>query len=101
MRLLSLISALVVSVGVQAAPDTMQAVEIGEGMNLSVQSRPVPRPGAGEVLIKVRAAGVNPGEGKVASRRIGLIPGIDVAGVIDTLGEGVTGWKIGEQVLGF
>jgi NADPH:quinone reductase-like Zn-dependent oxidoreductase len=30
-----------------------------------------------------------------------MVPGTDVAGVIDTLGEGVNGWKVGDQVLGF
>jgi NADPH:quinone reductase-like Zn-dependent oxidoreductase len=85
----------------QAAPDTMQAVEIGQGAMLSVQIRPVPRPGPGEVLIKVRAAGVNPVDWKIAPRRIGLVPGTDVSGVIDSLGEGVTGWKVGDPVLGF
>jgi len=84
-----------------AAPDRMKGVQVGEGGTLSVQEMAVPRPGAGEVLIKVRAAGVNPVDWKVASKRIGQVPGTDVAGVIDSLGEGVTGWKVGDQVLGF
>lgn len=93
--------ALVFSLAVQAAPEKMQAVEVGPGGALSVQTRPVPRPGEGEVLIKVRAAGVNPVDWKSAARRLGMVPGTDVSGTIDTLGEGVTGWKIGDQVLGF
>ena len=84
-----------------AAPDKMKGVLIGDGGTLSVQELPVPKPGAGEVLIKVRAAGVNPVDWKIASRRVGQVAGTDVSGVIDTLGEGVTGWKVGEQVLGF
>jgi NADPH:quinone reductase-like Zn-dependent oxidoreductase len=84
-----------------AAPDKMQAVEVAPDGNLSVQTRPVPRPGAGEVLIRVRAAGVNPVDWKVAQRRIGMVPGVDVAGTIDSLGEGVTGFAAGDQVLGF
>jgi NADPH:quinone reductase-like Zn-dependent oxidoreductase len=93
--------ALLLSLGAQAAPDKMQAAEVGEAGRLSVQTRPVPRPGAGEVLIRVRAAGVNPVDWKVASRRLGMVPGTDVSGTIDSLGEGVTGWKVGDQVLGF
>jgi NADPH:quinone reductase-like Zn-dependent oxidoreductase len=93
--------ALVLNVAVQAAPEKMQAAEVGEGGTLSVQTRPVPQPGAGEVLIKVRAAGVNPVDWKAALRRLGMVPGTDVSGTIDTLGEGVTGWKVGDQVLGF
>jgi len=93
--------ALSLSLAAQAAPEKMQAAEVGEGGTLSVQTRPVPRPGAGEVLIKVRSAGVNPVDWKSAQRRLGMVPGTDVAGTIDTLGEGVTGWKVGDQVLGF
>lgn len=84
-----------------AAPETMQGVRIGEGGTLSVATLPVPKPGPGEVLVRVRAAGVNPVDWKIASRRVGQVAGTDVSGVIDTLGEDVTGWKVGEQVLGF
>jgi NADPH:quinone reductase-like Zn-dependent oxidoreductase len=93
--------ALTLSVMAQAAPENMQGVRVGEGGTLSVATLPVPKPGSSEVLIKVRAAGVNPVDWKAASRRVGQVPGTDVSGVIDTLGEGVAGWKIGEQVLGF
>jgi NADPH:quinone reductase-like Zn-dependent oxidoreductase len=85
----------------RAAPDKMHAVEIGPGVSLSVQTRPVPQPGPGEVLIRVRAAGVNPVDWKAAPRRVGLVPGVDVSGTIDTLGEGVVRFKVGEAVLGF
>jgi NADPH:quinone reductase-like Zn-dependent oxidoreductase len=44
---------------------------------------------------------VNPVDWKVALRRLGMVPGTDVSGTIDTLGEGVTGWKVGDAVLGF
>ncbi|MBC8025022.1 MAG: NADP-dependent oxidoreductase [Steroidobacteraceae bacterium] len=100
MRFLPILFAFALCAAVQAAPDKMQAVEIGSDGTLSVQSRSVPRPNAGEVLVKVRAAGVNPVDWKVAPRRVGMVPGMDVAGVIDTLGEGVSGWKVGDQVLG-
>ena len=89
------------SLAAQAAPEKMQAAEVGVGGTLSVQWRPVPQPGAGEVLIKVRAAGVNPVDWKAAQRRLGMVPGTDVSGTIDSVGEGVTDWKVGEQVLGF
>jgi NADPH:quinone reductase-like Zn-dependent oxidoreductase len=84
-----------------SAPDTMQGVQVGEGSTLSVRGLPVPKPGPGEVLIKVRAAGVNPVDWKAAGGRVGQVPGTDVSGVIDTLGEGVSGWKVGEPILGF
>ncbi|MEU9718397.1 NADP-dependent oxidoreductase [Streptomyces sp. NPDC047976] len=65
----------------------------------------VPRPGAGQVRIRVRAAGVNPVDGAVragvfggAGQRIGL--GWDVAGEIDAVGAGVDGWTEGRRVVG-
>jgi NADPH:quinone reductase-like Zn-dependent oxidoreductase len=99
-RLVSGLATIALGLVAQAAPDKMQAVEVGEGGRLSVQTRPVPRPGVGEVLIRVRAAGVNPVDWKSARRRLGMVPGADVSGTIDSLGEGVTGWKVGEPVLG-
>src|SRR5512147_17208 len=93
--------ALVFSGTAWAAPERMHGVQVGEGGTLAVREMPVPKPAAHEVLVKVRAAGVNPVDWKVAGGRIGQVPGTDVAGVIDTLGEGVTGWKVGEPVLGF
>jgi NADPH:quinone reductase-like Zn-dependent oxidoreductase len=100
MRLIPIVSALALCVVAQAAPDKMRAVEVGPDGTLTVQTRPVPQPKAGEVLVKVRAAGVNPVDWKVASRRAGMVPGADVAGTIDSVGEGVTKWKAGDQVLG-
>ncbi len=71
----------------------------------------VPRPDAapGQVVVRVRAAGVNPGE---ASIRAGLMhdrwpatfpsgQGSDLAGVIDEIGDGVTGFSVGDEVIGF
>jgi NADPH:quinone reductase-like Zn-dependent oxidoreductase len=80
----------------------MQAIVVVDG---KAQLRMVPRPdpGAGQVRIKVRAAAVNPGDWKRAQRapNSGRIPGWDVSGVIDATGPGVSGWKIGEPVIGY
>jgi NADPH:quinone reductase-like Zn-dependent oxidoreductase len=92
---------LVLGSAANAAPEKMRAVEVAPDGTLSVQTRPVPKPAAGEVLIRVRAAGVNPVDWKVAQRRIGLVPGTDVAGTIDTLGEGVAGFAVGDAVVGW
>ncbi|MFD6226481.1 NADP-dependent oxidoreductase [Streptomyces sp. NPDC060232] len=66
---------------------------------------PVPRPAAGQVRIRVAAAGLNPVDGAVragvfggAGQRIGL--GWDVAGEIDETGPEVTGWSRGDRVVG-
>ncbi len=66
---------------------------------------PVPRPAAGQVRVRVAAAGLNPVDAGVrsgifggAGERLGL--GWDVAGEIDETGPGVTGWSRGDRVVG-
>ncbi|MFD9410857.1 NADP-dependent oxidoreductase [Streptomyces sp. NPDC059989] len=79
--------------------------EFGGPERVEVAEVPVPRPEAGQVRIRVRAAGVNPVDGAVrvgvfggAGQRLGL--GWDVAGEIDEAGSGVTGWSRGDRVVG-
>ncbi len=68
-----------------------------------------PIPGPGEVLIRVRAAAVNPVDWKIREGGLArlfpckfpLIPGWDAAGTVAMLGEGVTGFSIGERVWAF
>ncbi|MCL4473418.1 MAG: NADP-dependent oxidoreductase [Actinobacteria bacterium] len=84
----------------------MRAIRIhsfGGPQVLTYEEAPVPEPAAGEVLIRVRAAGVNPIDWKVrqgmfGERRLPLIPGWDVSGVIEKAGEGVTGFSPGDEV---
>ncbi|MFD4871095.1 NADP-dependent oxidoreductase [Streptomyces sp. NPDC058412] len=66
---------------------------------------PVPRPAAGQVRIRVRAAGLNPVDGAVragvfggAGQRLGL--GWEAAGEIDEVGADVTGHSCGDRVVG-
>ncbi|WP_406059541.1 NADP-dependent oxidoreductase [Streptomyces sp. NBC_01077] len=69
----------------------------------------VPEPGPGEVRVKVAAVGVNPVDWK---RRYGwveefypttfpAVPGLEFAGTVDKLGEGVTDLTVGDEVLGW
>jgi NADPH:quinone reductase-like Zn-dependent oxidoreductase len=68
----------------------------------------VPEPGPGQVRLAVRAAGVNPWDWKVRSGATAAfapvtfphVPGIDVAGVVDAVGPGVTGLEVGDEVFG-
>ena len=88
-------------------PATMRYVDHGNGGGpevLKVAIREVPELGAGEVLIEVVAAGVNRPD---CIQRSGRYPppadasphlGLEVAGRIVALGQGVTEWKIGEAV---
>ncbi len=88
-------------------PGTMACIEITEPGGpevLKPAKRPVPEPAADEVLIAVRAAGVNrpdciQREGKYAPPPgVTDIPGLEVAGEIAALGKDVAGWKAGDKV---
>jgi NADPH:quinone reductase-like Zn-dependent oxidoreductase len=76
---------------------------------LHVAEVPVPDPGPGQVRIKVQASGVNPADSKIRSgamqaifpTSLPAIPGIDVAGVVDAVGEDVTDVAVGEPVVGW
>jgi NADPH2:quinone reductase len=83
--------------------------QYGDRDVLHVTEVPMPRPAAGEVLVEVRAAGVNPGEAAIRSGVMReMFPasfpsgqGSDLAGVVTALGEGVTDFGLGDEVLGF
>src|ERR1700748_297623 len=88
-------------------PSTMTVIGIrapGAPEVLVAETRPVPTPGAGEILVKVAAAGVNRPD--VMQRR-GLypppagatdIPGLEIAGTVAACGPGVSRWRVGDQV---
>ncbi len=88
-------------------PATMTAVGIktpGGPEALVAETRPVPAPGDGEILVKVTAAGVNRPD---VQQRKGLypppkgvtdIPGLEIAGTVAACGTGVGRWKAGDQV---
>jgi NADPH:quinone reductase-like Zn-dependent oxidoreductase len=76
-------------------------------LKVACAERPVPGPG--QVLVRVKAAGINPGE---ASIRAGLLhsrwpatfpsgEGSDLAGVIEQVGDGVDQFSVGDEVIGF
>lgn len=88
-------------------PETMTAIAItepGGPMVLKPEKRPVPQPGPGEILIRVKAAGVNRPD--VAQRQgtyppppgASDLPGLEVAGEVAATGEGVKRWKVGDRV---
>jgi NADPH2:quinone reductase len=71
---------------------------------LKVVDLPVEPPGPGQLRVKVRASGVGATDlivlaGKYAyAPKIPLVPGYEIAGVVDAVGAGVTGFKIGQRV---
>ncbi|HWG02703.1 MAG TPA: NADP-dependent oxidoreductase [Trebonia sp.] len=76
---------------------------------LKVADVPQPVPGRGQVLVRVRAAGINPGEAKIRegllhSRWPATFPsgqGSDLAGVIEQVGDAVTRVAVGDEVIGW
>jgi NADPH:quinone reductase len=87
---------------------SMRAVVLDEfGGALSVREVSVPAPGPGEVLVRVAASGVNPldlkiraGEAAHAQVQTPAVLGIDMAGTVEQVGEGVTGFQPGDEVYG-
>src|SRR5712691_9910410 len=93
------------------ATQFMRAIQVhryGGPEQLKLEEKPRPEPSSGEVLLRVHAAGVNPIDWKI---RQGLLkdfqpvtfpytPGIEVAGVVEEVGSGVTAFEIGQAVMG-
>ena len=91
--------------------ETMKAVrvhEYGGPEVLKYENAPRPRPVAGEVLVRIHAAGVNPVDWKVRAGQLKhviaypmpMIPGWDVSGVVEATGPNVTRLKKGDEVYG-
>lgn len=90
-----------------ALPATMTCIEItkyGGPEVLVPTTRPVPQPRAGEILIKVAATAVNRPD---IAQRMGNyapppgasdLPGLEAAGTVAALGEGVSGWSVGDAI---
>jgi NADPH:quinone reductase-like Zn-dependent oxidoreductase len=77
----------------KGGPEVLQVVEL-----------PVEHPGPGQLRIRVRAAGVGATElimltgGYLYAPKIPFVPGYEVAGVVDAIGAGVTGFDLGQRV---
>jgi NADPH:quinone reductase-like Zn-dependent oxidoreductase len=87
----------------------VQFDEYGDIDVLQVREVARPEPGPGEVLVRVRAAGINPGENAI---RLGAFhdrfparfpsgQGSDLAGRIEAVGAGVPTWAVGDEVIGW
>jgi NADPH:quinone reductase-like Zn-dependent oxidoreductase len=80
------------------APEVLRVVDVDE-----------PDAGPGQIRVAVRAAGINPIDCKIRSGamrqmmqvELPSIPGVEVAGVVDELGDGLSGVSVGDAVFGF
>jgi NADPH:quinone reductase-like Zn-dependent oxidoreductase len=83
--------------------------EYGSEDVLDVREVPVPEPGRGQVLVRVKAAGINPGEAKIRdgsldARWPATFPsgqGSDFAGVVERAGADITAFTPGDEVIGW
>ncbi|MEU0947189.1 NADP-dependent oxidoreductase [Streptomyces canus] len=95
--------------------NTMRAIrlhEYGGPEVLRYEEAPVPRPGPGEVLVRVHAVGINPPDWYAREGMpdvppelkppfdLPLIPGTDVSGVVEAVAADVTGFAAGDEVIG-
>lgn len=88
----------------------MEAAILEEfGSKLSVKDQPVPEPREGEVLVKIKASGVNPVDAKLAQgymkdrvpHKFPLILGWDMSGVIEKRGHGARRFSVGDEVFAY
>jgi NADPH:quinone reductase-like Zn-dependent oxidoreductase len=86
-------------------PNRQQALWlVSEQGNLILGSRDIPKPGPGELLVKVKAAALNPVDWKIQhgffpiGSPLPLILGTDIAGDVEEVGEGVTKFSKGDRV---
>jgi NADPH:quinone reductase len=90
-------------------PKAVQFDSYGGVEVLEIRDVPLPNPGPGQVLVAVRAAGMNPSEGKIRSGAVREIfpatfpsgEGSDLAGVVEEIGANVTGIELGDEVIGY
>jgi NADPH:quinone reductase-like Zn-dependent oxidoreductase len=81
----------------------------GHSEVLHIEELPKPVPAAGEVLIRVKTAGINPGEASIREGKLEKVypstfpsgQGTDFAGIVESVGENVSRFKAGDEVIGF
>lgn len=84
----------------------MRALRIADG-NLTIADVPKPQPGAGEALVRIRAAGLNRADVLQLQGRYAVppgapadIPGLEFAGVVEAIGDGAVRVAVGQRVFG-
>lgn len=94
-----------------AEQDSMQAVVAagyGPPEQYTVGELPIPRPGPGQIGVRIAAASINPADVRlpggdfreVIQAEFPYVPGVDFAGTVTEIGEGVGGYAVGDEVFG-
>lgn len=89
-------------------PKALTFIDYGGPETLVLADRPKPEPGPGELLVAVRAAGVNPVDWKIRAGymrnfmelEMPVVLGREAAGVVEAVGADVTGFAVGDEVFG-
>ncbi len=81
----------------------MKALQLVAPSVLAVVDLPEPQPGAGEVRLRVKACGIcgsdlHGMDGSSGRRIPPIVMGHEASGTIDAVGEGITGWNVGDRV---
>ena len=91
-----------------STPNTMLAAVLTEANGaFEIRQLPTPVPAAGQVLVRIHASGVNPLDTKIRSgvavhahHPLPAVLGMDLSGVVAAVGDGVTGFQVGDEVYG-
>jgi (R,R)-butanediol dehydrogenase/meso-butanediol dehydrogenase/diacetyl reductase len=84
-------------------PASMPAAVYRGSGEVAVEDRPVPEPGPGQVLVEVGHCGICGSDLHLIAERLGTagtVLGHEYSGMVAALGEGVTGWVVGDEVVG-
>lgn len=77
---------------------TIVITEPGGPEVLQLQERPTPTPAEGQILVDVRAIGVNYFDTAIRNQQVVDVPGMEGAGVVSKVGRGVTDFSVGDRV---
>src|SRR5689334_20600426 len=92
----------------QGSMKAVVAAGYGPPEQYAVTHLPGPRPGPSQLRVRIRAASVNPADVRLPSgefrdvvqAQFPYVPGVDFAGTVTEIGEGVSGYAIGDEVFG-
>src|ERR1700687_4078900 len=83
---------------------SMRAMVLDQpGKPLALREHPLPQPGTGEILVKVKACGVcrtdlHVVDGELPTPKLPIVPGHEIVGRIAALGQGVSSFTVGERI---